>query len=231
MSFLSRLADFLFPVPQLPNFDPEYFNWKIENTANKILESIEQKKKRSKVYSKWRLVQYLNDGQCEYQCLTCKSFISCVRKYCQDCGIKFTSEHKCREHTTPRYRYENPDLDFNRPQKEIPSFHIKNSYIDFIDAKDVLEFAKKHSIFNRKPAKVYFGLYNDNFSGKIIEIDEWSKELAKLKEAIKSKGLVIQKEYEHCSSYIDSEDMQYLISSWDDYYEYFPEEIKIKTED
>ena len=60
---------------------------------------------------KYRYVKYLDDGVCQWQCLSCYETVAtgedlCAWTYCPKCGIKWEGCHACRDHSTPRWAYE-----------------------------------------------------------------------------------------------------------------------------
>lgn len=171
------------------------------------------------IKGKYRYVRYLNDGIYEYQCLSCKTFIYHVGNFCSECGIKFTEEHKCRPYNTPRYEYENPNLDFNRSPKEVAKFKIFN--ISFKGAKDALEYAREYSLLYKESCKITYGPLTDS-SGcyKIKIVDEWSKQEVLIHSKLLQKGY--KQEYKSC--YIGPYGEREFVYDWDDYYDLFPEE-------
>lgn len=168
----------------------------------------------------YRYVKYLDDGHVEWQCLECYAKVPHAGNYCSNCGTMFERRLVCRNHDTPRYEHENPNLNFYRKSGDVESFYI-NGWI-FKNAKDVLEAARTRSISSMKKVEIHYGT---RYKTKLVKvINEHVKELVKLKERTLEKGAIPFAAYGDLWYTMPNGELEF-VATWDDYYEFFPEEL------
>ena len=127
--------------------------------------------------NKFRHIQYTDEGCDEYQCLSCygKLEIRYINnwKFCPMCGIEFSGELECREHTTPSWLYK-LDLDYHDQyelKKKLWKTKKSGWVIEYRDIwfnkSDSGEILYRHDHF----ASTDWAVYRDNRSINITAIE------------------------------------------------------------
>ena len=125
----------------------------------------------------YRHVEYLDDGHELYQCLECYGYVPAIGNYCMHCGCKHITKLDCRSRSTPRYEFENPQMDFHRSYKY--PMQWKSDYYSYgYDRKTVIKLSQEKYLRNERKIVWNYGNQRYEYSPcqKVLSIVETNKE-------------------------------------------------------